>query len=564
MSELCDWIIVNRNTLAGTETIIFFFLSPVISQDLSLYYYTISAFWSGFNLNDGTFFITKKVFEKKLPIKIKVTDEVFIDQEIQLDTPPFFWRTGVPITAIGGIFLTVSILLLRFIPDDSTGFRNIFATIISAIGCYLLTYPLGIQLGRKIPPHYYNNTLELCTYLLIPLAAPDLSILHLFAMMGAGICGGIAHDIFDGRRQKRLAIMRKRLEEIEKLAATFPVLVEQLLKLPLPEDWLLVNTKKKNIKYILIARSTSLIVLVCALAMQSLWKNPSITVGAVMSLLLMTVISYFIVPKYKPSVYKIQKISWLSSSFYSDSFSLVYMVKVIMFINLQNVYDAQGNFLVLQKTKSSDVTFSINFGYVMYIIVAMKAVCKLYHGGYIPYFPSDQEIKKLLFLVQPEQITPYCRNVMDCKNQPIGLNYHLLQFMKHNLRLTTDHKIDSTIHSEPIERERNIENPCPHPLQGLNLFSIFNPVPVDIVNQKNNVYSFPLATVRCQDCSQDIMQLNSEFDERSQQYTKTCFDYSLYSSSGDAIIRGNAIARQFTFGLPSGLSLTEGVKSFSI
>ena len=76
-----------------------------------------------------------------------------------------------------------------------------------------------------------------------------------------------------------------------------------------------------------------------------------------MSLLLMTVISYFIVPKYKPSVYKIQKISWLSSSFYSDSFSLVYMVKVIMFINLQNVYDAQGNFLVLQKTKSSDVTF---------------------------------------------------------------------------------------------------------------------------------------------------------------------------------------------------------------
>ena len=232
---LRDWIVANRNVLAGTEGILFYFLPPIIGQDLSVYYYTISAFWSGFNLNDGTSFITQKLLEKKLPVKI--TDEIFMDREVKQKHCLFLlaqWlshhsdrRHPFPFSS--------AILLLQFI-QDTTGFRNLFATLSSAIGCYLLTYPLGATLGRKIPPRYYHDVLELCIYLLIPFAAPDLSILHLLAMASAGVCGGIAHHIYDGRYKKRLGMMRQQLEEIEKQLITFPGLIKQLLRLPLPEQ----------------------------------------------------------------------------------------------------------------------------------------------------------------------------------------------------------------------------------------------------------------------------------------------------------------------------------------
>ncbi len=558
---LRDWIVNNRNTFTGMECVIFFFLPPVIGQDLSLYYYTISAFWSGFNLNDGIGFIINKLITKKLPLKI--TDEIFIDREVQLHIPYSYWRNGFPITATGGVLITGAILLLQLVTDDNTGLRNIFAILFSAIGCYLLTYPLGVILGRKIPPRYYNDMLELCTYLLVPLASPNLSILHLLAMTGAGVCGGIAHDIFEGRYQKKLTMMHRQLEEIEKQLVTFPVLVEQLLKLPLPKDWFLVDTQKKNIKYMLIARSTYPVVFICALATQLLWKNPSVTIGAVMSLLLLPVMTSFVLPKYAPSIYKIHQLSWLPHFLYSDSFSAIYMVKVMMFVNLQYIYGVHGNFLLSQKTTSPDTIFSMNFSYLLYAIFSMKAGYILSQGGYIPYFPSHQEIKKLMLLTQPEKIKLHLKNVSDYKNQPIALNYHLLQFMKHNLKFTTEHKIDTTNNTEQKERKTNLENPCPHPLSQLNLFSVVHHLPTH-ANHNNEIRSLPLATVHCEDCAQEVIQINSEWDQRSQRYIKTRFDVSLYSRSADAIIRGNALARQFTFGLPAGLGLAEGVKSFSI
>ena len=66
----------------------------------------------------------------------------------------------------------------------------------------------------------------------------------------------------------------------------------------------MIETRKKNGKYVLIARPTYLIVFICALVTQSLWQYPAVTICAVTSLLLLPVTISFILPKYVPSVYK--------------------------------------------------------------------------------------------------------------------------------------------------------------------------------------------------------------------------------------------------------------------
>ena len=81
------------------------------------------------------------------------------------------------------------------------------------------------------------------------------------------------------------------------------------------------------------------------------------------------------------------------------------MIKVMAFITVQNTYDSHGNFLLSQKTKSPITIFSINFAYILYFFSVIKGGYKFKQGGYVPYFPSDQEIKKLMLLTDPEDIS---------------------------------------------------------------------------------------------------------------------------------------------------------------
>ncbi len=555
-----DWIIANRNFFAAIEMQVFLGLPQMVGKDFSLYYYTVSAFWSGFNFNDGTSFIIKKFFNKKL--QANEIEDVLIDREIQLEVSAYNWRSGLTTMISGGTFTTASILLLQYIADDQTGFRNIFAKFLSAIGCYLLTYPLGVKLGQKIPARYHHNTLEVCTYLLIPLASPDLSILHLIAMTGAGICGGVAHYIMDTRYKKRLAAMRERIKEIEVFMKKSPVFTKQLLDLPLPEDWLLINTRKRNQKLKRPARLIYVIFGITALATQSLWKKYSITIGLIISYLLLPIINDLALPKYYPSIYKDQEIFSVLKFFYLESFSYLYVGKILAFLGVQGIYDSNGNFLLLQSIISPGAILSINLEYLAFLMASIKAGKKFY-GGYIPYFPSKQEIAQLAFITELEKMKPFFKDVADYKSHVISLNYHLLQFMKENMRSTIHDKADTLNNSESADLKTIDINPCLHPLKALSLFSIPNRLPANTDNKMVQI-SIPLASVQCRHCSQDIMQINSDFNQRSQKYTESRFDISFITSATDAVIRGNALARQFTFGLPAGLSLAEGVKSFSI
>lgn len=80
----------------------------------------------------------------------------------------------------------------------------------------------------------------------------------------------------------------------------------------------------------------------------------------------------------------------------------------------------------------------------------------------------------------------------------------------------------------------------------------------------NRLASFPLAMLHCQECKEDVRSVHTDFSPGDQRYTEDRFDVSFESRTADATIRGNALALQFQFGLPAGLSLTEDVSRFSI
>ena len=105
----------------------------------------------------------------------------------------------------------------------------------------------------------------------------------------------------------------------------------------------------------------------------------------------------------------------------------------------------------------------------------------------------------------------------------------------------------------------NDANVCLHPLQRLSLFAIPYNSPV-----ANRLSSFPLATLHCQECKEDVRSVHTDFSPDDQRYTDECFDVSFEMRAADATLRGNALALQFQFGLPTGLSLTEDVSRFSI
>lgn len=559
-----DWLFANRNFLTSYEVMAFIFLPPIIGRDLSTYYYTTAAFWNGFNLNDGTSSITKRLFRKNL--QVIETDEKQIDQENQPDITFLRRRTGLLITLSGGVLTSASILLLRSATNINNSFRNIFAMFLGAIGCYLLTYPLGVYLGHKIPPRYYKNVLETCTYLLIPLASPDLSILHFFGMVGGGLCGGISYYIIKSHYRNTLMVMRHRLNDIEKLTAGFPNVIKQLLELPFPEDQTLLSARKNNFKIRLTSRLIYLIMLTTALATQSLWKNYQINTTAIACALILPIIVDFLLPKYSPSIYNIDEMSRPSRLFYLDSFSLMYLIKVAAFIGLQGTYDDHGNLLTLQKVKPPVAIFSANLVYIAVCVFASQLGYRKYHGGYVPYFPSDEEIRKLSLLAQPKELKQhYSKDTIEHKNQPISLNYHLLQFMKDNMKikLAAEDKVSSSNDPEHVEEKSSAENFCPHFLQRLSLFAIPKPLSISS-NQNGELSSFPVATFHCQDCKEDFAQIDVEFSIRSKRYTEKRFDVNFYTTFADAVVRGNAVARQFTFGLPAGLSLIDGVKSVTI
>ncbi len=552
-----DWLFANRNLLVGHEVIAFIFLPPVIGRDLSVYYFSLSAFWSGFNFNEGTFFITKKLFEADS--KITTTDESTTNPDHHIEALAVHRRMNLLTAAAGGLLTGTAITLLQLAPNDSNGFRNIFSEFLGAVGCYLLTYPLGNYLGHKIPSRYHDPVLEVCTYLLIPLASPDLSILHFLAMTGGGVCGGICHYIIQRRHQKILTVMRSRLTDIKKLMTAFPTLTQQLLALPLPEDQLLLGLRNKNLKIRIASRLTQLFLLLATVATQSLWKDYPINISLAVGAVLLPIIVDWVLPKYSPSIYDSHEISPLSRFFYLDSFSQTYITKVIVFICLQNSYDAQGHFLILQKNRPASVIFSANLQCLMFWFFSIKIGYKKFHGGYAPYFPSDREIMKLALIAQPEQPHPHQDNLIITPLKPsIILNYHLLQFMKKNMPRNTENTENHLISQEPLEHKS--DEPCRHPLEHLSLFAI----PRHSATQVKELSVIPLADVRCLNCQKDFMQINTEFSERSRKFMERCFDITLETTFGNAVVRGNAIAHQFAFGLPPGLSLTTGVKSFTL
>ena len=549
---LRDWIEKNSNTLTFPEFMAFFMLPEVIGIDLSVYYYSVSAFWSGYNFNMLVSLVTDKIFKKHIQ-NVRV-DEIEVPQEDKVSHPISF-RHRDPYLCLGGCVITAtSILLLQKVPEDQAGFRNIFAQLLAAIGCYGISYPFGVYLGHKISSQYYETTLSACIYLLIPLASPDLSILHYLGMMGAGLCGGISHYIITHQYKTHIRAMEYQLQKIQSLVATSSTLFQQLIQLPLPPDWLLLASRKQQLKVRWVGRFLLLSLIVSALATESLWKNYPITLLIVVQAIVTPLIMIWIAPKYIPSIYSIQPLLSLSHFFYVDSFTTGYMVKSIAFIALQNIYNSSDQLSFLHAITTSKVIFTVNLLNALVAFYNVKTPPKKYYGEYRPYVPPSSEILRLQAFVEAVK-----SNQGMMVNQPLfTLNYHLLQFLKENIP-----RAKTGLENAVISNHDEDKSICQHALGRFGLLAVPRQ-PVAETPPDNPLLPQPLATLQCLECKKDLMSVQVGINPADKRYNEQRFLFSFDGSVAHAILRGNAVAQQFQFGLPAGLSLIPDANHFSI
>lgn len=548
-----DWIQHNCNKAAAFEYMLFFMLPPIIKKNLSLYYYLTAALWSGFNLSPLVSLATDKLFKKNKQ-STRADHKMTPPKESSSQKIPYRHRPRDFLICLSGLAIaTTSILLLNVVSADRAGLRNLFVQLLGGMGCYGMTYPLGVYLGHKIPSRYDGTILSTCIYLLVPLASPDLSILHYLGMMGAGLCGGISEHILDSQYIKQLAQMRTQLGKIQAMITKSPDVFQWLITLPLPPDELLLIQRKKRLKFRWIARILCLVLLISALATQSLWRDYPIVLFITILSITVPVMTVSILPKYTPSIYNIYRSSFVQRFVYTNSFTFGYLVKIVAFICIQNLYNAHGQLALLSESNTPKIIFSANLLNICAMLMMIKSANIQFNGGYSPYLPATSEIFKLRKLLNNQRT--------------LTLNYHLLQFMKENIRKTKVNLARTgRLNNHPlktIRKEKKEEtNYCQHPLNQLSLFAAPRETLINTSSGINPLSPFPLATLECQGCQQ-ITSVQVGFTHADQHYTEQRFDTAFNEAINHAVFRGAAIAHQFQFGLPAGLSLTSSINRFS-
>ena len=470
---LRDWIQRDQMGLSLPELISLIFL-PLTNRINVVFYITSASFWTGYSLNDLTVTIFGKLFS--IIKGINRNDKNFVDIIPENYFPlSINHRQNLFIFISGSALLSSSLILLKYITEDSVGWRNISVQLLGTAGCYAITYPFGLYLGHYIPLRYHANILVACTYLLIPFAAPELSILHFLMMMGGGLSGGIGSYIINARYHNRITTMKLRLEAIRQLIIEQPALFRQLIDLPLPPDQLLMNKRKQHRGSRWVANLTGLIGVVLALRKVS-WQYSTVISGSFT--LIGTILAYnWLMPRWSPSNYSTYKLPYHLRLFYLDSFTPIFIFKIGVFLFLKVLLDPSNKYTDFNHPTPVAV-FVSNIVSIGTPFVVSKTLYKKVFGKFSPYCPSLQAIEKLAILTKPELLTQQTQPAEDSRVPSLKLSYHLLKFMQENQQQLFEDEVKSkpqdVISSIEEKNQHNtdkLNHPfCQHPYSGLRLF----------------------------------------------------------------------------------------------
>ena len=564
-----NWIFNNRNGFTVPEFIaivsLLDFSENFVSLILSV---TTAAFWTGYNTNDLSTGIFTTLFSRSIRSKLFQEEHNLTVEDVSFF--PSIRRSLITVMS-GASFMITSIMLLLNVREDSEGALNFGVQLLASIGGYLLTYPLGIYSSHYIPTRYRKNLLTICTYFLVPFAAPGLTIPHYMLLTGAGLCGGVAHSIISHRYYQQLARMEKSHREIEQLIKVFPQFFTVTRHLMLPADPLLQQEKTKHAKIkaivnlFLIAYVLNDIFGVIA-SEETLKIEDTFSMFYIFNIFLSL---NYLFPRFMPSVYRLQPLSNRLRFFYLDSFTLSFLTKVMVLLSysaLRTIWSHHGSFLDSKSLNSAQ--FYVSALFFLPDLFAIKAGFKRFFGGFIPYVPRSKQIDQLKVLQAPEKLKDH----ITAGNQTIRLSYHLFKFMQENCQnsITIVPTSDNNANSQPPEpiflREAKSDDSqrCRHPWSSRMQWQAVPVVQPFSAPDPQALPSTAIATLHCGECQENILTCELGFDEEDRTYTRQRFNINFEFRLADAAIRGGTVASQFALGLPQGLSLSKDVTSFTL
>lgn len=500
----------------------------------------IAALWSGYNINEPFTDVIEVSVNAVVGIRITSSNQ---QTSAQLESDSLTVRLRdklfLFLAALG--LIASSALLLVYVNESQLSLRTIIAQSLGAPGIYLLIFSLGTWLGYRIPTHHHPLRLSICTYLLIPLATAELSVLHMIGLLGAGVYGGIATYVFDQTYQDQLTAMESRYQTLSKLQVKAPALFKQLAMLQLPPDRWLLETRIKVHAMTLFMRFCMFCTLLASLITGSLWESYQTTLSLLGPILLTPLVVRVLMPRYLPSSYNRTRIGYLSRFVYSPNFTQVFLFKIFLSLSLKYLYDPNGRFLLSAgQPLTTSTLFCANVMPLMWLC-CLNTLFKAALGSYVPYVPGPTDIERL------EQLVSRKSNL----NVPIVLNYHLLQFVRENF------KQPSTLNESEIEMKEVSSSPvllsthqsppdstalssatCTHPVSSLS---------VGPASLKEQCDTIPLGVLKCEACSELIGQIHTHFTAQDLRYTVDRFDitYELTVCSlicfSDALANGHVV-----------------------
>ena len=567
-----NWIFNNRNIFAILEFITmgslfdsFELLEPGIRFSV-----TTAAFWTGYNGNEFTTDAFKTLFSSKSKPE-SPQSESLLETKNRAAFPSI--RSSIIMAISGASLMTASIILLVRISPDSGGILNFSVQCLASLGGYLLTYPIGIYLGHIIiAKRLHKRMLTICTYLLVPFAAPGLTIPHYFLLAGAGLCGGVAHTIINDHYFQQLNLMQQHCQTINDFLMTSPGFLMLLHQQPLPEDALLQQKQKKHTKIKILNKLVTSIYILLAITNMIITKNSKIAPSIIVFYLINSQLAlYYLLPYFIPSIYRLQPLSKLARFFYLNSFSLAFLTK-IFFILFRSVflplwYKQDYSYRVTQQNGHSTTLYIWTLAFFP-LIFNIKAGHKGFIGGYLPYVPRTSQIDQLKILDDAEKL----KNHITAGNQTIRLSYHLLKFMRANCQIPTPIKSvnDNASNNQPSEisflREEKSDTlqHCRHPWSPRLQWQAVSVVQPFSAPDPQALPTTTVATLHCEECQENILTCELGFDEEDRAYTQQRFNINFELRINDAAVRGGTVAGQFAMGLPQGLSLSKDVTSFTL
>jgi hypothetical protein len=518
LGGISHWLQNNHKDLTYFEFSLVLLL-PSIYKINNLFYCATASFWTGYNLDMLFFNQISSRFAKLM--EAKSNKNVTAPSLDEKSRPACRSQHGLVFT-LGMALLGLSYALLESLPNDSSGWRNVWAELLSALGGYALTYHVGRYIGRKIPERYHDLTQTVCIYLLIPCASPALSILHQILILGGGLCGGAADYIASSRYRSRMKAIELSLGEIKAKAVTRESreLLSQLLEGRADNDEILENERKKYkpLYRMGIAFNSSVIVLGLSLFIVSLtegsssdWSRVWVSMMATRAFALLTV--YRILPKRAPSIYQAEKLPRYLRFLYTDSLTLTFIYKILASMVFKNIHGKSLSNMKDIAELTPATIFIINLFFIPSTIFVIKAGFKKLFGSYVPYVPSPAEISSLSLLLDSASLsdnkitkeekyeTPPLSPAL--RSTPVRINYHLLKFIQENSK-----KLD-------IPEQKRVGTP---------------------------------------------LILETFFNDEDKAYTSKRFNIDFELKAVDAVLRGAGVVQQFPFSLPETLSLVNGVK----